>query len=200
MLHGSSIGIASGTTVAAPGKEWIDDMEARVNWIIATAREQPECLTNPQIRASLSDRLLSRMAYFDPSPADVDSTTRADRASRRAAVQRTRDFIHAQLAEPLRLSELCCQARLKIRSLEYGFLEVTGVTPIAYIRSMRLNAARRALLGKASAQQRSISEIAMDTGFWHLSQFAMDYRMFFGETPSETRRRGVMKGSVAIAS
>jgi AraC family ethanolamine operon transcriptional activator len=33
-----------------------------------------------------------------------------------------------------------------------------------------------------------INEIANRWGFWHMSQFAADYRRFFGELPSETLR------------
>ncbi len=128
------------------------------------------------------------MLRFDNSPADVDATTNAARASRRAAVRIAREFIHSRLSEPLRLSELCRHANLKIRSLEYGFREVTGLTPVAYIRSLRLNAVRKALQQVEPGPQRSISEIATDVGFWHLSQFASDYRRLFGETPTETRR------------
>ena len=187
-LNGGSMNVKFGTTIAAPGPAWIADMTARVEWLLTAAREYGAGLSNPQLRMSLSDHLLAAMVRFDPSPADIDSTTRRATASRRVAVRLAREFIHARLSEPLPLSELCRQTRLKVRTLETGFREVTGLTPIAYIRSLRLNAVRRALHAD-SAQQRSISEIALDNGFWHLSQFAADYRKLFGETPMNTRLR-----------
>ncbi len=187
-LNSGSMSASPGTSIAAPGPDWINDMLGRVDWLLASVKQHPQCLSDDQLRAGLSDHVLAAVVHFDSSPADVDSTTRSARASRRAAVRLARDFIHARLSEPLRLSELCRQANLKIRSLEYGFREVTGLTPIAYIRSLRLNAVRRVLQQATSGPQRSISEIAMDAGFWHLSQFALDYRRFFGETPTETRR------------
>ncbi|HEY6644057.1 helix-turn-helix domain-containing protein [Povalibacter sp.] len=189
-LNDGSTGVGQGAIIAEPGQEWIEQMLARIDWLLSAVVERPAALDDAKIRASLSDHLLAAMVHFDSSPADVDSTTRMDRASRRVAVRIAREFIDSRLSEPLRLSELCRQAQLKIRSLEYGFREVTGLTPIAYIRSLRLNAVRRALLHDATARCRSISEIAMDAGFWHLSQFAKDYRLFFGETPTQTRRRG----------
>lgn len=195
-LTGGSIGVGQGSIVAEPGRAWIEGMLARIDWLVSAVAEQPEFLDDPQKRASLSDHMLAAMGHFDNSPADVDSTTRMDRAGRRVAVRVAREFIHSRLSEPLRLSELCRHAQLKIRSLEYGFREVTGLTPIAYIRSLRLNAVRRALLNDSPVRQRSISQIAMDTGFWHLSQFARDYRLFFGETPTQTRRRSQMTGQM----
>jgi AraC-like DNA-binding protein len=63
-----------------------------------------------------------------------------------------------------------------------------GLTPLSYIRALRFNAARKLLLSRESVQ-RSISEIAMDVGFTQLGQFAVDYRGFFGESPTATRSR-----------
>lgn len=188
-LYAGDLGMARGVTIANPGQLWVDDMVARVHWILAAAALNPAALGKPEIRASLADRVLAALPRFDQSPAHAGSTARPARAGRRNAVRLATEFIHSRLAQPIRLSELCSHSRLGIRSLEYGFREVTGLTPIAYVRSLRLNVVRRALLRDPKSRGRSISEIAMDTGFWHLSQFAADYRVFFGETPTQTRRR-----------
>lgn len=188
-LAGGDLGILPGATCAAPGVAWVEDMLGRIAWLCARVGEEPLCLSDPQRRDVLADHVLAAMARFDTAPADVDSTTTSARASRRGAVRIAREFIHSRLSEPLRLSDLCRHSQLKIRSLEYGFREATGLTPIAYIRSLRLNAARRLLSDDSTARHRSISEIAMDCGFWHLGQFAVDYRRFFGETPTQTRQR-----------
>lgn len=187
-LKGAPFTVASRTTVAAPGESWSRGVLGRVEWILNAVTEYPDCTADPRRMESVADQFLSAVSTMDPAPADIDATTRSARANRRVAVRVARELIHSKLAEPLRLSELCQHARLKIRSLEYGFKEVTGLTPVAYIRSLRLNAAKKALQ-KPAGDKRSISEIAMDTGFWHLGQFAADYRNLFGETPTETRRR-----------
>jgi AraC family ethanolamine operon transcriptional activator len=104
------------------------------------------------------------------------------------AVKRARDYIHRNLADPIRLSTLCRYARAEARALEYGFLDVVGLSPMQYVRTTRLHRARR-LLRSFAVSHRSISEIALDSGFWHLSQFAVDYKALFGESPSITFRR-----------
>jgi AraC family transcriptional regulator, ethanolamine operon transcriptional activator len=43
---------------------------------------------------------------------------------------------------------------------------------------------RRAL--RQAAPGVTIQDIASHWGFWHLSQFAQDYRQLFGELPSDT--------------
>ncbi len=183
-LTGGSIGVAAGANIAAPGADWNEDMLGRIDWLMSVAATQSHGLTDPRVCASIADHMLAALARFDLS--EAVSNVCGTRASRRAAVRRALDFIHETFSEPLRLSELCRRANAKVRSLEYGFREVTGLTPIAYIRSLRLNAVRKALL---SERERSITEIAMDSGFWHLGQFASDYRRFFGETPTQTRQR-----------
>ena len=106
---------------------------------------------------------------------------------RRLAVERVRRFIHDHLAESLTLAELCQHAHLQARSLEYGFRDLVGLSPFKYIKMLRLGEVRRRLQA-SSASERSVSEVALDCGFCHLSQFAADYKRVFLESPSATRR------------
>jgi AraC-like DNA-binding protein len=106
---------------------------------------------------------------------------------RRMAVERVRRFIHDHLAESLTLAELCRQAHLQARSLEYGFRDLVGLSPFKYIKMLRLGEVRRRLQS-SSAAELSVSEVALDCGFCHLSQFAADYKRVFLERPSATRR------------
>ncbi|RLA21317.1 MAG: hypothetical protein DRQ62_09565 [Gammaproteobacteria bacterium] len=50
---------------------------------------------------------------------------------------------------------------------------------------MRLVAVRNELL-RLLPSKPSIIEIANHWGLWHMSQFAADFRYFFGNLPSET--------------
>ena len=83
--------------------------------------------------------------------------------------------------------ELCRRFHMSRRTLQYCFEEVTGLAPTAFLRSIRLNGARRELRRRQRGQ-RSVSEIALDWGFSHFGQFAQDSRHLFGELPSETLR------------
>ncbi|MFV2073945.1 MAG: helix-turn-helix domain-containing protein, partial [Thermoanaerobaculales bacterium] len=47
--------------------------------------------------------------------------------------------------------------------------------------------ARRAL--RSATQPTLVTDVANSWGFWHMGQFAADYRRQFGELPSETLRR-----------
>jgi AraC family ethanolamine operon transcriptional activator len=64
------------------------------------------------------------------------------------------------------------------------------MAPATYLRAIRLNGARRDLCN-ASPETRSVQDVAAAWGFWHLSQFATDYRKLFGMKPSDTLKAAV---------
>ncbi|WP_235507293.1 helix-turn-helix domain-containing protein [Acidovorax sp. Leaf78] len=62
---------------------------------------------------------------------------------------------------------------------------------MAFLRDLRLDAARAALQQPTSADRAPhVADIAARYGFFHLGHFAVGYRKRFGETPSDTRQRG----------
>lgn len=125
-----------------------------------------------------------RAAMVDAEWADDDA---AALPRRRMAVERVRRFIHEHLSEAMTLAELCRHAHLQARSLEYGFRDLVGLSPFKYIKMLRLGEVRRRLQ-MSSAAEHSVSEVALDCGFCHLSQFAADYKRVFLESPSATPR------------
>ena len=87
---------------------------------------------------------------------------------------------------PLSVAELTEETGLSRRTLQSACQQTVGLSPVQYLRALRLSEARRAL-GRSG----SVTEAATQYGFWHLGYFARDYRAMFGELPSETllRRR-----------
>lgn len=96
-------------------------------------------------------------------------------------------FTEENSHEVLTVEDLCRATRVSRRTLNYAFRQHLGITPKAYLKSMRLDAARWDL-GK-SGPGTKIADVANRHGFWHMGQFAADYRRQFGELPSETLQR-----------
>lgn len=71
--------------------------------------------------------------------------------------------------------------------LRSAFLQVTGLSPRVWLRTRRLNTARRALLDRVEAHK-GVAQIAMENGFYHLGRFAAYYTETFGEMPLATIR------------
>ena len=104
--------------------------------------------------------------------------------TRARAVNTALDLIEARLDEPLSVRELCIATGIPARTLSRSFQERFGVGPKTYINQLRLSRVRKNLINSAS--ETKISDFANQYGFWHMGQFARDYRRLFGELPSET--------------
>jgi AraC-like DNA-binding protein len=103
-------------------------------------------------------------------------------------VKRAIDYMEANLAQPIVLADIVAAAGIPGRTLLQHFRDSSGTSPMRYVRDMRMARVRQDLLRAHDGE--SVTEIALRWGFNHLGRFAAEYRRRFGETPSETRRRG----------
>ncbi len=106
-------------------------------------------------------------------------------AKRNHALKTAVDYIQATAHDKMSLNQLCHENNINKRTLQRAFLDRYGVSPKDYVQALRLNEVHKILLSSDSATTR-ISDVASSFGFWHMSQFATDYRRHFGELPSET--------------
>jgi len=104
---------------------------------------------------------------------------------RKVAIQAIQ-YIHENTKKTLTIKSLVRQLETTTRTLHFGFIETFGMSPIAYIRNLRLASARRDLINKTWP---TVTETAMFWNFHHLGRFSKAYQMAYGETPSETARR-----------
>ena len=108
----------------------------------------------------------------------------------RYVVNRAIDFILEEFQQHRcpTIVDVCLALRISQRTLEYSFQALLQTTPVAYVRYLRLNQARRQLLN-ACKETESVTAIAMHWHFLHLGKFAKDYYLMFGESPSATLRK-----------
>jgi AraC family ethanolamine operon transcriptional activator len=123
--------------------------------------------------------LLEVLKVETPKPAKTPSYYH-----RKQVVDVARQFLDHHLDEAVTVTQLCEIANVSRRTLQYSFESILGISPIQYLRISRLNGVRRDLVKAKGAQ--SVSNLAAQWGFWHLSQFAKDYKQLFGEQPSHT--------------
>ena len=86
------------------------------------------------------------------------------------------------------LSELCATANVSERTLQYAFHDIMGMSPLTYLHRLRLHRARDELR-KAKSGSTTITDVAMNWGFWHFGEFSRAYKNCFGEVPSSTLRQ-----------
>lgn len=105
-------------------------------------------------------------------------------------VQRAEDYILARYAEPITIETLARHAAISARSLHKGFQQHKGMSPMNFLRLVRLQRVREQLLrARRNGEQASITRVALEAGFTHLGHFTQAYRKQFGETPTQTASR-----------
>ena len=95
------------------------------------------------------------------------------------------EYIELQKSGPIKVSELAQTVGVSERTLCRYFDVRFGISPKAYLNRLRLNAVHQDLQHSYSNREK-IHNIANSWGFWHMGQFAADYKKLFGELPSET--------------
>jgi AraC family transcriptional regulator, ethanolamine operon transcriptional activator len=105
--------------------------------------------------------------------------------NRRKYFLAAQDYIDRHIETPLLISNVCRALNVSKRSLEYAFLEQVGMKPKTYLNCQRLSRVHRSLLLSPETNT-TIAETANRWGFWHMGQFARDYRKIYGVNPSET--------------
>lgn len=97
--------------------------------------------------------------------------------------RRLRDFIQANLAQPLTLGQLAGQCALSEYHFARMFQLSFGLPPHRYVLAQRLRHAQHLLRHSMLA----LSEIALSCGFASASHFSNRFRQAFGATPGHYR-------------
>ena len=101
-------------------------------------------------------------------------------------VKRAIDYVESNVHSALTVDDLALACNVSIRALQYGFRHFLDISPADHIRNVRLERARREILQSGEI---SLTEIAGRWGFANLARFNARFRVAYGETPAEYRRR-----------
>ncbi|MDO8825167.1 helix-turn-helix domain-containing protein [Methylophaga sp.] len=107
-----------------------------------------------------------------------------DQRIHRYIVNRVRELTLSSDGDCLTIGEICINLCISRRTLNHAFSRVLGITPVEYMRNLRLHRVRSEL--QSSPYETTIANVAAKWGFWHMSLFSRYYRELFGECPSET--------------
>jgi AraC-like DNA-binding protein len=107
------------------------------------------------------------------------------------AVRAVEEFIEANWDRPIDVPAMARVAKVSARSLFRQFKKDRGYSPADFAKQMRLNRAREML--EQPAQDSSVTQIALRCGFQNPGHFARDFRLAFGELPSETLRKATRR-------
>ena len=126
------------------------------------------------------------IALLDASLANIAVLDRSPPAQRSRAIAKALAYIKESRDECATVTDVCSNTGVALRTLRRAFRERFGIGPKAYLVRRRLSSVRAELvLARADAR---VADVANRWGFWHMGQFARDYKTMFGELPSETLR------------
>ncbi|WP_017975554.1 AraC family transcriptional regulator [Actinopolyspora halophila] len=143
----------------------------------------------PRMRGMLSSDLLKKQLASTITTGFILAVTPdlgTAPPARPRIVNRVLDQIHDDPTRPWTVADMAEAAEMSVRRLQEGFQQYVGMTPVAYLRDIRLAHAHEDLI-KANSTT-AVAEIATRWGFTHTGRFASAYRSKYGMPPSETLR------------
>ena len=155
---------------------------------VANALDGPlRALDNALVLDGLRDMLLTNVLMLLPNSHTDMLHYRPVSAAVPHYVKRARDYIHAHAQTSIKLEDLAGHAGAGYRTLQTAFNATFGMSPMAYVKAVRLTSAHNDLL--AAEDGVTVADVAVKWGFLHVGRFAQSYAKQFGEAPSQTLRR-----------
>ncbi|MGO4518072.1 AraC family transcriptional regulator N-terminal domain-containing protein [Terriglobus sp. 2YAB30_2] len=84
-----------------------------------------------------------------------------------------------KLRETVQVEGLAVAANMSQATFHRQFKSITGITPLAYQKQLRLHEARRVLIFRGA----TVESAARDVGYASVSQFSREYSRMFGRSP-----------------
>ena len=102
-------------------------------------------------------------------------------------LRRAVDFIRDNAQYDITIRDIAASADVTPRAIQYAFREHMNITPLEYLRRVRLERAHRELKSADPAYD-TVTSIAGRCGFTHPGRFSSAYKQVFGTEPSRTLR------------
>ncbi len=143
--------------------------------ILSTSQDLNLLALERQLAVTMLETQRSNISHLLKERADVSTTH----------LRRAVEFIRANYYDTITLEDIAQAAQVHHRTLQTAFREQLQMSPMLFLRNVRLDNARFHLLQRHN--RASVSEIAYDCGYSHLGRFSRDFRDRFGHAPSQTR-------------
>ncbi|MFJ3176688.1 AraC family transcriptional regulator [Streptomyces roseus] len=165
-----------------PGRRWVE----LVRWVAEQSGQEGASVWHPMMAAPLQEALLNGLLLTLAHPHREElELSRSGARVPAGAVKRVIDAIHARPHEAFTLTELASIAGVSVRRMQESFQEHVGVSPMTYLRNVRLARVHEELQN-ADPDELQVKDVAIRWGFSHFGRFAGQYRSRFGVTPSQT--------------
>ena len=186
LLCGHELNVSSIASLVRPNPALMSHLLHLHQQLSGLVEASDEKLAHAEAVRAIDDELVYLMVRCLDEGLPVTTTNAARNHTR--IIRRLEGFLAENLFQPLYLAEICAATGASERSLRSCCLEHVGMGPVQYLWLRRMHLARRALL-MATPDISTVTQTAMDHGFWETGRFSTQYRSLFGEPPSATLHR-----------
>ena len=155
----------------------------RLVWFLVSELDREDCQLCDLALAEFEQTLLVSFLHANRHNFS-DLLERGPRRTGPWQVRRAEEFIEANWQRPLTIKMISAASGVGTRNLIKAFRQARGYSPKTLVKRVRLMQARRKLT--APAEETSVTAVAFACGFDNPGHFASDYRLAFGELPSQT--------------
>lgn len=112
-------------------------------------------------------------------------------------INRAIGWIKRHYNKPFSIEAVAAEARMSASTLHHHFKSITAMSPLQYQKQLRLQEARRLMIGRAM----DAASAAYEVGYESPSQFTREYGRMFGVPPARdvARLRAVQEGDPSAA-
>ena len=175
--------IVSKNDVILMDKTTMEKLHEVFDRYIQSAEEDPELIQSKNFYTCLKEELISVLIEILFSEESRVLPKAKDQMV--LSWDKIETYIETHKSRPIMISELSKAVGVGERSLYRMFNDRFLLTPKAYLNTLRLNGVKNDLTNTSSSEK-TIADIANNWGYWHMGQFAADYKRLFGELPSQT--------------
>ncbi len=93
-------------------------------------------------------------------------------------IARSIEYLSSRLSEAVTIEDMAAQVGMSRAVLHRKFKQATRMTPIQFVKSMRLNNAAMKIAGGMN-----VNEAAMEVGYVSSSQFSREFKRMYGQSP-----------------
>ena len=95
-------------------------------------------------------------------------------------IARAIEYLSSRLEEPVTIEVMAAQAGMSRAVFHRRFKQATAMSPIQFVKSMRLNDAAMRIAGGMN-----VNEAAMEVGYASSSQFSREFKRAYGQSPRQ---------------
>lgn len=147
----------------------------------ASLLASPEAVT-PLLIGAVAGLLTAATLSTFPNTAVTEPTIVDRRDAHPATLRRAVAFIDENAQADISVADVAVAANVSIRAVQLVFRRHLGITPLDYLRRVRLEHAHRDLIAADPARE-TVTAIAYRWGFSSSSHFSRYYREAYGVTP-----------------